>query len=167
MAAFTAKDLAEKIAPSAEDVPSTIERIRHWTREGLLTPVGERNPGTGHKRRYDEEAVHTSLILNELAKWGVGIGQTNQAFFHAAFLLAKEAAKTIKQKELEGVVIFLSINRGSSLGNPVAYLTEIRNYKVPVEGADGTVKYLVLCDRMPIQVQAESAIVINLTRLLA
>ena len=51
------RDLAEKIAPSAEDLPSTIERIRHWTREGLLTPVGERNPGTGHKRRYDEEAV--------------------------------------------------------------------------------------------------------------
>ena len=64
--------------------------------------------------------MHTSLILNELAKWGVGIGQTNQAFFHAAFLLAKEAAKTIKQKELDGAVIFLSINRGSSLGNPVS-----------------------------------------------
>ena len=95
------------------------------------------------------------------------MGRRTKHSFMPLFFLAKDAAKTIKQKELEGAVIFLSINRGSSLGNPVAYLTEIRNYKVPIEGTDGTIKYLLLCDRMPIQVQGESAIVINLTRLLA
>ena len=124
MAVFTGKDLAEKIAASGEDLPSSIGRIHHWAREGLLTPVGEKHPGTGRKRLYDDEALNTALVLNELAKWGVGIGQTNQAYFHSAFTLAKDAAQTVKQQALDGVVVFLSINRGSSLGDPLAILTE-------------------------------------------
>lgn len=166
MAALTAKDLAETIAGSDADLSSSMERIRHWTREGLLAPIGERNPGTGRRRLYDEESLNTALILNELAKWGVGIGQTNQSFFHAAFLLAKDAAKTIRQKELDGIVVFLSINRGSSMSNPLASLTETRNYKVSIQDPDGSVRGLILCDCLPLQIQGDSAIVINLTKIL-
>ena len=45
MTLLTAKQIAERIAASAEDVPSSMERVRHWTRERLLIPVGEANPG--------------------------------------------------------------------------------------------------------------------------
>ena len=38
------------IASKDEDISSSMERIRHWTGEGLLTPIGEKNPGTGRKR---------------------------------------------------------------------------------------------------------------------
>jgi len=49
------------------------DRVRHWTREGLLSPAGDKNPGTGRARLYDESAVRKARALNSLTECGVTI----------------------------------------------------------------------------------------------
>jgi hypothetical protein len=44
-----------------------VERIRAWTKEGLLVPVGEKNPGTGRHRRYPHSAVPEAMLLKVLS----------------------------------------------------------------------------------------------------
>jgi hypothetical protein len=44
-----------------------VERIRAWTKEGLLVPVGEKNPGTGRHRRYPYSAVPEAMLLKVLS----------------------------------------------------------------------------------------------------
>jgi hypothetical protein len=146
---FTSKELAQiiSIASKDDDISSSMERIRHWTGEGLLTPIGEKNPGTGRKRFYDREGMYTALILNELANWGLGIRQTNQSYFREAFELAKRAAKTIDDKAWADIEVILIINRDSALENPKASLFE---GPVPLQ----------------IKVESDSSMVINLSKLL-
>ena len=49
------------------------DRVRHWTREGLLSPAGEKNPGTGRARLYDETAFRKARVLNSLTECGVTV----------------------------------------------------------------------------------------------
>jgi hypothetical protein len=49
------------------------DRVRHWTREGLLSPAGAKNPGTGRARLYDESAVRKARVLNSLTECGVTV----------------------------------------------------------------------------------------------
>jgi hypothetical protein len=49
------------------------DRVRHWTREGLLSPAGDKNPGTGRARLYDESAVRKARVLNSLTECGVTV----------------------------------------------------------------------------------------------
>jgi DNA-binding transcriptional MerR regulator len=57
----------------APDVAGTIERLRHWTREGFLKPVADHHEGTGKHRRYAPEAVFDALVLNAFADLGIQI----------------------------------------------------------------------------------------------
>ncbi len=68
---LTAGEIASKLASDEELIPHLVERIRHWTREGLLRPVGERNPGTGKHRRYNNDAVLQAAILNAFTDAGM------------------------------------------------------------------------------------------------
>lgn len=49
------------------------ERVRHWTREGLLEPAGDKHPGTGRARLYDESALRKAKVLNSLTECGVTV----------------------------------------------------------------------------------------------
>jgi hypothetical protein len=161
---LTGKEIAERIAASDADIASSVERVRHWTREGLLELVGDRNPGTGRKRLYDEQALTTARILNALASFGVGIGLTGKDYFHTAFALAKDAAKTIEQRKQEGFVCFLSINKGKELGaNPVVFSNERPDLEIKIVGSEEVFR---LRDHPPMHPLADSAIIINLTKLL-
>jgi hypothetical protein len=44
-----------------------IDRVRNWTKEGLLRPIGAKNPGTGRHRRYSESTLIDALVLHVLA----------------------------------------------------------------------------------------------------
>src|SRR5262245_49858312 len=46
-AVLSSGEIAERIARAPEELPAIRERLRHWTREGLLVPIGDRNPGSG------------------------------------------------------------------------------------------------------------------------
>jgi DNA-binding transcriptional MerR regulator len=77
---LTAGDIARRIARANDDQQALIERVRHWTREGLLTPLIYLSdlglhPGTGRYRRYDEEQVYRAAVLNALAERGATVRQ--------------------------------------------------------------------------------------------
>jgi hypothetical protein len=65
---YSVSEIAEKIARSGEDMRVVGDRIRNWTREGLLTPIGERNPGTGRSRQYPETALLEALVLTAITE---------------------------------------------------------------------------------------------------
>src|SRR6478672_6445981 len=87
--ALTAKEIALKLTPwqgskkpRMIDAQRAIERVHHWTREGLLEPIGEKNPGRGRIRLYSDDAIFTARVLNELADFGVGVAVMRAALPH-------------------------------------------------------------------------------------
>jgi DNA-binding transcriptional MerR regulator len=87
--ALTVADIAELIRRPDADKAAVIERVRSWTKEGLLEPAGDRNPGTGRPRLYDESAAYDAAILNAMADLGLHVGQ--QRYFMVLQNLALEA----------------------------------------------------------------------------
>ena len=63
MQTLTVAEIAERIRRPHEDMRAAGDRIRNWTREGLLTPVGEKHPGTGKVRRYAADALIEAALL--------------------------------------------------------------------------------------------------------
>jgi DNA-binding transcriptional MerR regulator len=65
--------IAGKLNAEAAAARPMFERVRHWTREGLLSPAGEKNPGTGRARLYDESAFRKARVLNSLTECGLTV----------------------------------------------------------------------------------------------
>src|SRR5436190_11812196 len=75
MPTATVNDLAERVMRPGEDLRIACDRIRNWTREGLLSVAGEKNPGTGRARLYKKEALLEAVLLQILAdNVGIAIG---------------------------------------------------------------------------------------------
>jgi DNA-binding transcriptional MerR regulator len=70
---LTVSEIAERLAGRREERLALVERIRHWTREGLITPIGEKNPGTGRHREYHEDVLPDVALLNRLARAGIQV----------------------------------------------------------------------------------------------
>jgi hypothetical protein len=68
---LTAKELARQVAGSAAEEDLVFRRVRAWTVEGLLTPEGELNPGTGRSRHYSTKVLPKARTLNRLTDCGV------------------------------------------------------------------------------------------------
>src|SRR5262249_28388325 len=68
---LTVSEIAERIRKPSDEKSMIVERLRHWTREGLISTSGEKNPGTGRKRRYDESVLKSAAILNAMADIGL------------------------------------------------------------------------------------------------
>jgi hypothetical protein len=68
MAGITVSEIAERIRREDEDLTTVVDRLRNWTKEGLLQPLGKKNPGTGRKRRYPETAIIDALVLSFLTE---------------------------------------------------------------------------------------------------
>jgi hypothetical protein len=54
---LTVGQIAEQLGALAPDAAETRERIRHWTREGLLSPIASHHSGTGKHRKYREQCL--------------------------------------------------------------------------------------------------------------
>lgn len=76
---LTVKDVAARISPTPDDVPSVIAQIRHWTREGLLKPTDRLRTGTGRWRRYSEESVYFAAVIHSLTQIGWTTGPLQDA----------------------------------------------------------------------------------------
>ena len=70
---LTVSELAEALAPIAPDVPGTVQRIRHWTRERVLFPVDLQHAGAGKHRRYAVDAIYEAAILHTLTAVGLPV----------------------------------------------------------------------------------------------
>lgn len=102
--AMTISQMANRAAMRGIKRVAFIERVRYWTREGLLEPVGELNPGTGRHRRYANSALEDALILNTLADFGIPI-----AIQRKALIQARVARLDWKSAPLEDRSLFLEI----------------------------------------------------------
>jgi len=102
---FTVSDIAQRIAKPSMDEAVIVERIRHWTREGLLQPAGEKNPGTGRRRRYDEAALADAVVLNELAGLGFQV-----SLLRTVLILVQDAKNEWREKAKRGVNLYLEID---------------------------------------------------------
>lgn len=66
MQTVTAKDIAERIKRPDEDLQAAVDRLKNWTREGLLKTVGEKNPGRGRARQFSERTMVDAVLLQIL-----------------------------------------------------------------------------------------------------
>jgi hypothetical protein len=93
---YTVGELAEKVRRPGENMPALLARLRNWTKEGLLVPEGDRNPGAGRSRVYPEKAVAIARAIGVLADV-VGVAAVKSRSFeffleHAATMFAKPPA---------------------------------------------------------------------------
>jgi hypothetical protein len=65
---ITAGQIIECVRRPGAEVATLQERIRNWTKEGVLLPYGERSPGTGKHRRYDIDAIVSVAVLDVIAE---------------------------------------------------------------------------------------------------
>jgi DNA-binding transcriptional MerR regulator len=70
---LTVGQIAERLLPFVSDKAASAERIRHWTRETLMTPVEKHHAGSGKHRRYAESIVTDAAILSVIANAGLHI----------------------------------------------------------------------------------------------
>ena len=94
--ALTVAQLADVIGRPDADRAAVVERLRTWTDAGLLKPAGERNPGTGKPRQYDDAVAFDAAILNSLADAGFPIGKAR--YFMVVMLLAQRAKDAWERK---------------------------------------------------------------------
>jgi hypothetical protein len=74
----TVKDIAKKIQRPSETLQAASDRLRNWTKEGLIKTVGERHPGTGRARKYPHQALVDAVLLQVLTDC-TGISAVNAA----------------------------------------------------------------------------------------
>jgi DNA-binding transcriptional MerR regulator len=72
-ATMTVGEIAARLAPIAPDTEATIQKIRHWAREGIMEPVAQVHEGTGRHRLYAADDLYTSAILYVLTSFGLTI----------------------------------------------------------------------------------------------
>src|SRR5690242_7175268 len=63
---FTVSDLARLVKRPDEKLEVAVNRLRNWTREGLIKTLGDKNPGTGRERRYRRSALADAVTLQAL-----------------------------------------------------------------------------------------------------
>jgi DNA-binding transcriptional MerR regulator len=97
---LTVGQIVEQLGPVAPDAGAVSERIRHWTREGLILPVDQHHAGTGRHRRYGPDAVYEAAILNALAT--VGLQLVSRPYIHSALSQVRTALRTWQQAESSG-----------------------------------------------------------------
>jgi hypothetical protein len=153
---LTAGEIAERIRESDDEDPRAIsERLRHWTREGLLRPIG-RPKGTGHHLRYPERVIVEAAILSRLTK-RYGFWAKKLPSFTAA-LLDKAVEQIPKMRD--------HINK-----KKVAYLVcatiDGKFYANVQRVADPSIPDPSPEDRLQLSPSMDDAILINLNRLFA
>jgi DNA-binding transcriptional MerR regulator len=185
---LTVREIAERIREPGEDLTAVVDRLRNYTKEGLLKPAGSRHPGTGRRRRYPERAVIDAAILSKLSQ-RFGIPASRVPYFGKALDLAVKASSQVKEQAKRGYLIYLVVadldcppihfpsrTRGNfewvddeSSGGDKSLLSEL----VYVIDKSSPAGKKILSSRIPgvetrlvaVPVRMEQALIINLTKL--
>ena len=76
-AGWTVSDLAAQLAPIAPNQANTVQRLRHWTREGFLRPIeSSAHAGPGNHRLYGDSAVYSAAFLHVYTIAGLPISHS-------------------------------------------------------------------------------------------
>jgi hypothetical protein len=89
---FTISEIAERIRKPGEEVGAVIDRLKNWVKEGLLQPIGEKNPGTGRHRLFPESALIDALVLHVLTDQ-IGMQAVKARAFSKLFSHARKSFK--------------------------------------------------------------------------
>jgi hypothetical protein len=125
---YSVSEIAEKIGRPGEDMRVVGDRIRNWTREGLLEPVGTKNPGTGRSRLYPETALIDALVLTAITE-AVGLQVVKVHMFPEIFALARKHFKP--KYKTETLLVISRLNWGgysTQLSQPEGLASLIRNF---------------------------------------
>ena len=74
--ALTAQDIGRQIQQSREPLSAAVDRLRNWTKMGIISPIGDRHPGTGRKKRYSPMALVEAILIQALTD-GLGAPATS------------------------------------------------------------------------------------------
>jgi DNA-binding transcriptional MerR regulator len=119
---LTVGQIAEQLSPVAPDQAASRERIRHWTREGLLSPIASHHSGTGKRRQYDASSVvYDAAILNAVASAGLHV--ITQQYLLDALSMARDARHKWDRARSRGK-LFLEISHKVAGGEPVIAIHE-------------------------------------------
>jgi DNA-binding transcriptional MerR regulator len=103
---LTVGQITEQLAPIAPNQDATRERLRHWTREGLLSPTSDPHSGTGTHRQYDPSSTYDAAILQAIACAGLNV--VSLPYLQSALSKASEARQKRERDEMKGP-LFLKI----------------------------------------------------------
>jgi DNA-binding transcriptional MerR regulator len=109
---LTVNEIAMRLEKGKRERAALVERIRHWTREGLITPEGEKNPGTGRHRQYRENVLADVALLNVLAQTGIQVSSLN-----AILRYVEKAKSQTSGHSKEDRDHFICIRLGGGKGN--------------------------------------------------
>jgi len=119
---LTVGTIAEQLRTLAPDAAETRQRIRHWTREGLLSPIASHHSGTGKHRKYDASSVYDAAILNAVARAGLHV--VTQRYLLEALSTARHARQKWERSKTRGP-LFLEISHQAVGGrDPVIAIHE-------------------------------------------
>jgi DNA-binding transcriptional MerR regulator len=139
----TVGQITEQLATIAPNKVTTRERLRHWTREGLLSPVADHHSGTGTHRQYSPSSAYDAAVLHAIACAGLNV--VSRPYLQTALSKASEARQKWEQAEIKGP-LFLEIAHNV---------------------AQGTTEILIHEGQPTYDTSAELTIVINLARIFA
>jgi hypothetical protein len=108
---LSTRELAAQIATTEADVKAAFERVTYWTREGILTPYGEANPGTGRSRVYAEEEVKKARVFDILTAFGIGIKTLKTLTRTIDYMLS-----TSQGRETSAVLVLEKVKAGDKMG---------------------------------------------------
>jgi hypothetical protein len=155
---LTVRDIAKRIRRDDEDLEVVVNRLRNWTKEGLLQFSGDKHPGTGKTRLYPKSAVIDALVLNALTAIGIPAVRAGGARPYAGvFYFARGAWRDFSGQEAAGKVIFLVVFGAE--GSVYDGVGDNPHRCTLIYAADGQVDL-----RIPVA-QGDATILLNLTNL--
>jgi hypothetical protein len=106
---MTVGEIATRLVAITGDQSATVERLRHWTREGLMSPVEAHHSGTGRHRRYDQVAAYEAAVLTAIAAAGIHVAPAR--YLVATLALVRNALSMWQQpKGGKASPLFLEIS---------------------------------------------------------
>lgn len=117
---ITVKVLVARIAQPQDARETVYERIRHWTKKGLLKPISVSevtDTGTGHWLGYTEVSVYTAAILNKLADQGWSHGRLREFVTSLGDHLRHDNQADLWERAIRGVKgIFIEVETTGKAG---------------------------------------------------
>jgi hypothetical protein len=97
---LTVGQIVRQLEPLASDAATMSERIRHWTRLGLLLPVTQHHAGTGKHRGYHDSSGFVVTVLNTLADAGLQVA--SRPYIQVAMVKTRQALQKWQQARNAG-----------------------------------------------------------------
>jgi DNA-binding transcriptional MerR regulator len=150
---LTVSEIALRLA-TPERQTGLRERIRHWTREGLLKPIGEKNPGTGRHRRYDESVLVNVAVLDALAGLGMQVRSLHAVLRQVSELVEEWSTKSKETRDFG--IDYLAISFNPRWGEPIVLVQRANRrrgrrgglYRMPIEDPDNVVSLYINITRI-------------------